>query len=197
MPGGPIERLVRAGRRVLALDLRGQGETAPAETPKRPGYFGVDVREAFLGLHLDRPLLGQRVSDLLAVLERVAGKDPVEAVGAGKGGPVVLHAAALDRRIAEVRLERSLLSWTAVAETPLGHDQLTQVVPGALALYDLPELAATLAPRPLTIRAAVDPLGRPITRETLRQSHAAVTTAYERAGASARLKLEAGDAAKE
>src|SRR5262249_7253251 len=68
--GGSIERLVLAGRRVLAVDLRGWGETAPAALPKRPGYFGVDVREAFLGLHLDRPLLGQRVRDLLAVLEQ-------------------------------------------------------------------------------------------------------------------------------
>ncbi len=182
---------------MLALDLRGLGETAPAETSKRPGYFGVDFREAYLALHLDRPLLGQRVSDLLAVRERVAGKNEVEAVGAGKGGPIVLHAAALDRRIAGVRLERSLLSWTAVCETPRGRDQLTGVVPGALALYDLPDLAALLAPRPLTIRTAVDPLGKPVRPETLRQSHAAVTTAYERAGAGGRLKLEAGEGAKE
>jgi cephalosporin-C deacetylase-like acetyl esterase len=195
-PGGAIERRVRAGQRVLAVDLRGLGETAPAETPKQPGYFGVDVREAFLALHLDRPLLGQRVQDLLAVLGKVAGAGEVEAVGIGKGGPVVLHAAALEGRIARVRLERLLTSWTAVAETPLGRDQLTQVVPGALALYDLPELAATLAPRPLTIHAAVGPLGRVVSREALEQVYAATRTGYERAKASEKLKLEAGEEAK-
>src|SRR5262249_43096851 len=58
-PGGPMEKLVRAGHRVLSLDLRGTGETAPGVPPKgRPGFFGVDAKEAFLGLHLLRPLLG-------------------------------------------------------------------------------------------------------------------------------------------
>jgi cephalosporin-C deacetylase-like acetyl esterase len=194
--GGPIERRVKAGQRVLAVDLRGLGETAPAPTSKRPGYFGEDVREAFLALHIDRPLLGQRVGDLLAVLGKVAGDSEVEGVGIGKGGPVVLHAAALDRRIAKIRLERSLTSWTAVAETPLGRDQLTQVVPGALALYDLPDLAAGLAPRPLTIHAATDPTRRAVPKEAVEEVYAPVTRAYESAKASEKLTIEAGEETK-
>ena len=190
---GRIERLVAAGRRVLAVDLRGLGETAPALAPKQPGYFGVDFREAYLALHLDRPLLGQRVHDLLAVLGE---EKEVEAIGVGKGGPVVLHAAALDRRIARVRLEQSPISWTAVAEAPLARDQLSQVVPGALTLYDLPELAAGLAPRPLTIHKAIDPLGRPLSKETGEQAYAAVRAAYERANAGEKLKLEGVEEAK-
>jgi hypothetical protein len=156
----------------------------------------VDFRETYLALHLDRPLLGQRVHDLLAVLGKFAGQAEVEAVGVGKGGPVVLHAAALDRRIARVRLERSLLSWTAVAETPLGRDQLSQVVPAALTLYDLPDLAVMLAPRPLTIHSPVDPLGRPVSKEALDKAHAAVKSAYEQAKAIEKLRLEVGDEAK-
>src|SRR5262249_18108291 len=65
--GGARDRLARAGRRVLALDRRGFGETAPA-APQKPPPFGVDYREAFMALHLGRPLLGQRVADLLAVV---------------------------------------------------------------------------------------------------------------------------------
>jgi hypothetical protein len=190
--GGSIERLVQGGRRVMAVDLRGLGETAPAVPVRRPSYFGGDFREAFLGLHLDRPLLGQRVRDLLAVLGKVVGEGDVEAMGVGKGGLVVLHAAALDRRIGRVRLERSLTSWTAVVETPQGRDQLTSVVPAALALYDLPELAATLAPRPLTIRSAVDPMGQSVSAAVLESVYAAVKSAYESARAMKELSLEAG-----
>ena len=39
-------------------------------------------------------------------------------------------------------------------------NQLTNVVPGALKVYDLPDLAAAIAPRPLTIEGAVDPANR-------------------------------------
>src|SRR5262249_1651354 len=86
-PGGRIEKRVLGGRRVLAPDLRGTGETAPAEKATgAAALFGADVREAFLALHLDRPLLGQRVHDLLAVLgkEAEAGGDGVEVVGVGQ-----------------------------------------------------------------------------------------------------------------
>ena len=64
-----------------------------------------------------------------------------------------------DPRIEKVTLERSLVSWSAVVRTPISYNQLTNVVPGALAVYDLPDLAARLAPRRLTIRDTLDPAG--------------------------------------
>src|SRR5262249_2932609 len=155
--GGRIEQLVKAGRRVLALDVRGMGETAPGTAAKGgPNLFGVDYTEAFLALHLNRPLLGQRVQDVLAVLGQLADeeRDGVRLIGTGTAGPVALHAAVLDSRIKELTLVQSLLSWSAVARASQSHNQLSSVVPGALRSYDLPNLAAALAPRPLTIRSA-------------------------------------------
>jgi cephalosporin-C deacetylase-like acetyl esterase len=193
-PGGPIEQLVKTGQSVLALDLRGLGETAPGTAPANgPGYFGTDFKEAYLGLHLNRPLLGQRAHDLLAVVAAMAGDAPrgIHAVGVGSAGPVVLHAAALEPRIERVTLERSVVSWSAVVRSPLSYNQLTNVVPGALAAYDLPELAAALAPRPLTIRAAVDPVGRPVSQTVLEEAYAVCRKAYSSTDA-ARLRLQAG-----
>src|SRR5207248_3184109 len=131
----------------------------------RPNYFGVDDKEAFLSLHLGRPLLGQRVVDVLAVVERLAREEDfpgVELVAVGSAGPVGLHAAALDGRIKRLTLERSPASWAAVVRTPLSINQLANAVPGVLAFYDLPDLAALLAPRPLAVRAAADPAGKPL-----------------------------------
>jgi cephalosporin-C deacetylase-like acetyl esterase len=183
--GGRIEQMVQAGQRVLALDLRGLGETAPGTAPMgRPNLFGVDSTEAFLALHLNRPLLGQRVQDVLAVLGALADEDSqgVHLVGIGSAGPVALHAAVLDARFKEVILEQSLLSWSAVVHMPLSHNQLASVVPGALQNYDLPDLAAALAPRPLTIRTAVDPVGKPITKATLERAYTVAVIAYRKQG---------------
>ncbi len=162
---GPISQLVKQGRSVLALDVRGWGETAPGkQNADRPGAFGVDSKEFFLSLHLNRPLLGQRVSDVLAVIGAVTteGQTAVELMGIGAAGPIVLHAAALDPRVSAVMTQRSIASWTSVAQTPLTVNQLCNAVPNVLAHYDLPDLVAAIRPRTCNLVAPVDPAGRAI-----------------------------------
>jgi cephalosporin-C deacetylase-like acetyl esterase/pimeloyl-ACP methyl ester carboxylesterase len=188
--GGPIEELVRAGRRVLAVDLRGWGETTPAQA-RSESPLGRDSFEAMVALHLNRPLLGQRVFDLLAILDQCASQQSqgFELIGAGNGGLVVLHAAALCP-VKGVRIERSVPSWTSVASTPLTNDQFTSVVPGVLRAYDLPELARLIAPTPLTIVQPVDPQGEPLPRTEARDAWKAAQDAYQAAKAADRFLLE-------
>ncbi len=165
-PNGPVEGLLAKGERVLVADLRGMGETSPEAG--RSGPLGVGVQEAFLSLHLGRPLLGQRVGDLLSVLAAINLNDEapggISLLGHGTAGPIALHAAVLDPKIKALTLDGSITSWSEVVRTPLTKDQLTNVVPGALASYDLPDLAAAFAPRPLDIRSPVGPAGRPSTQ---------------------------------
>jgi hypothetical protein len=123
----------------------------------------------------------------------VAGENPagIQLVGTGGAGPIALHAAALEPRIRQVTLEQSLLSWTTVVQTPITTNQLTNVVPGVLAVYDLPELAALVAPRALTVRAAVDPNGKAVSQAQLAASYGPCRTAYEKQKAEKQLRLEA------
>lgn len=183
--GGPLEKLVKAGHPVVALDLRGTGEQAPEG--KSP--FGADWKEAFLGFHLNRPLLGQRVRDVLSANEGMGGACTLVASGAAV--PVALHAAALDPRIQELTLEGGILSWASVVKMPVTKDQLANIVPGALAVYDLPDLAASLAPRKLTLKAPVDPAGKPLSQAELEAAYASVRAAYKAAGAEQNLVLQA------
>ena len=136
---GELEQLVKAGRTVLAIDLRGVGELSP----QGKGWgetFGPDVREAFLGMHINRPLLGQRVFDLLAVVKGLGAAQPVEVIATGCLGPVAQHAALFEAAIQKVTVRDSVESWTAVASTPLSRRQLVNVVPGVLRVYDLGDL---------------------------------------------------------
>jgi len=141
-PGGAVQRLVADGHVVLSIDCRGFGETRP-EKPK--GYWHAEYPIAFLGLHLGRPLLGQQVEDALAAVSVLAERpetnaDALTVVGIERGGPVALHAAALDARVVGVTLHQSIKSWTDVVHNPKALDQLLQIVPNALAHYDLPNL---------------------------------------------------------
>ncbi|HZW32512.1 MAG TPA: prolyl oligopeptidase family serine peptidase, partial [Isosphaeraceae bacterium] len=126
-----IDALMRPAARVVLVHPRGMGETDPAAGQERRGSpFGHDVKEAFLAIHLARPLLGQRVVDVLTVLEGLksesGGAAGFQLVGIGAAGPVVLHAAVLDEKglIQDVALERSLISWSDVVARGISRGQL-------------------------------------------------------------------------
>lgn len=194
-PGGPIEKLVRSGQAVALVEPRGTGELRPTP-PGRSGYghgpFGSDEREVFLSLHLARPLLGQRVFDVLQALEAVAleAGPRIRLIGVGGGGPIALHAAVLCDAVTEVELVGSILSWTDVVTTPVTREQLSIVVPGVLAAYDLPDLAAALAPKALTVRSPTDPAGQLIVKERVPEAYAEVSKAYRERGATDALRFE-------
>jgi dienelactone hydrolase/pimeloyl-ACP methyl ester carboxylesterase len=195
-PDDPVVPHLKAGRRVLAADLRGLGETGPATSPGSTAANGDDVRDAFLALHLGRPLLGQRVGDVSAILDALGDRLPregVHVVAFGHTGPIALHAAALDRRITQVTVEGAPASWDDLARRPVTRYPLAEIVPNALTVYDLPDLAAAIAPRPLTIRAPLDPDGRPLASDRLEAVYATVVAAYRDLGASGALVIQPGD----
>ncbi|HEX7900710.1 MAG TPA: acetylxylan esterase [Planctomycetota bacterium] len=149
---------------VTAVDLRGMGETEPV-APHRglANFVKADWKEAYLALNLGRPLLGQRVRDILAVAAAMdVDGQGLHLVGVGSAAPVALHAALLDPRVRKLTLEGMVISWTAVASTAITRNQLANVVPGALAAYDLPDLVAAFAPRPLVLRGSTDPEGNAV-----------------------------------
>jgi hypothetical protein len=148
---GEIDRLVASGKAVLAVDVRGYGET------RDTGSYHKDIndeeRTSMLALYLGKPLLGQRVADVktcLDFLERRPDIDAshVELVAVGRAGPVGLHAAYFDPRIRKLVLKDSIRSWIDdVVAQPLAPHLLAQVVPGALKYYDLTDLEAALGDR--------------------------------------------------
>lgn len=182
-PGSLIDRQIEVGNEVLAIDVRGFGETAPAPLPAKPGYFGVDFRNSYLALHLNRPLLGQRVYDVLSVMAYLQGEQTTFARsvylwGIHAGGPVALHAGVLDARFKGVVTNHSILSWADVVRSPITLNQLTNVVPGALRYYDLPDLAALMAPRYMTVQEPVSPTLERVNQAALEEAYARAAKVY-------------------
>ncbi len=64
------------------------------------------------------------------------------------------------------------MSWSNVVEKGMSRNQLSGVLPAVLASYDLPDLAAALAPRPLAIVDAVDSEGVKLPVDKVREIYA-------------------------
>ena len=165
-PDGPIEKLVRAGKLVLTVDLRGTGETqnmAKRYSSLRQ-QFGSEWQDVFMAYLLGRSYVGMRAEDILvcASFLRAQKVDKLDLIAVGNVGVPGLHAAAVERDLFDsVKLVRSLTSWSNLIESGMSYNQLVNTVHGALTCYDLPDLAATLRDK-LTVEEPLDAMGEPI-----------------------------------
>jgi dienelactone hydrolase len=170
--GGPIERLVQSGQTVLAVDIRGTGETQQSGQKGFGPALGLDWQDVFAAYLLGRSYVGMRAEDILVCARYAAqsasagegsGAKPggVHLVAVGNVGVPALHAAALEPGLFQsVKLGGTLVSWSNVIHSRLTNNQLVNTVHGALRVYDLPDLAATLGGK-LTIEQPVDAQGKP------------------------------------
>ncbi|MEN6497282.1 MAG: acetylxylan esterase [Thermoguttaceae bacterium] len=158
-PGGPIERLVKQGQLVLAVDLRGLGETqGDGKNYGISNYLGQEWNDATLADMLATSYVAMRAEDTLGCIRFLAGSlanvppRKVHLIAVGSVVPSALHAAALEPALfASVTLRGGLTSWSEVVRSPLVPHPLANIVHGALRVYDLPDLAAALPKEKLTV----------------------------------------------
>jgi len=184
---GEIEELARGGAVVLAIDLRGRGETR--EEPDRVwdpfGHFETAMEALLVG----KTMVGLRAQDVVRAVDTLAARrdvamESLSAFGKGDAAVVLLHAAALDDRIKSVTLEEMLVSYESVVVWKIHQRVFESVVPSALANYDLPDLAVSLAPRRLQIINAVNPRGQRMEIQQVKREYEAAQKAFAVAGAS-------------
>jgi hypothetical protein len=161
--GGPIEQLAKQGHVVLAVDLRGVGET---ENLKRRygGVFTATAGEYFLTYLLGKSLVGMWTEDVLscgrflAQFESAGAPRKVHLVATGHVGIPALHAAALEPQLfATTKLRGTLASWAEIVPTPKAGPHLITTVHGALKHYDLPDLVKSCGPERVTIEEPLHP----------------------------------------
>jgi cephalosporin-C deacetylase-like acetyl esterase len=190
---GLYERLARKGNLIVAVDVRGVGETKPPHT--QPGerrtefthLFDVETAMTYDAWYMGQSLFGMRVADVVRSVDYTlsrpdVAKDGLRVAGQGAGALWVLYAAALDPRIADVTAERGLASYRLLAET----DRYTQnagiFVRDVLKHFDLPHVAAAIAPRPLALVDPVDAMKRSLDAAAVSRFYGVTMAAYPKGG---------------
>jgi cephalosporin-C deacetylase-like acetyl esterase len=166
-----VRPLLDSGRALLAVDLRGRGETLGHMEPAWDTNFRLVANQVEFG----QPLPGRRGFDLLRAVDYVRTRreltsEGLAVVGLGDDGLSALLAAAADARIQSVVVSgyfHSFISqmrpmqsqgdgqgqgWNdaqlkGILKTPDYEIDLGSVIPSALLTVDVPDLVALVAPR--------------------------------------------------
>lgn len=161
---GVLDEMVRRGYLVIAADVRGIGQTSVRRMSSLScGEFGqlfdAETEMAYASWWMNESLMGMRVWDVMrcvdyATQRKDADHQHLHVIGKGRAGLWCLHAAALDERIQSLMCVDSLLSYRSLTQVDrylYGGDVF---VPEILQHLDLPQVAAAVSPRPLTL---IDP----------------------------------------
>ncbi|HAM73559.1 MAG TPA: hypothetical protein DCM86_18155 [Verrucomicrobiales bacterium] len=178
---GLVQPLRAAGYAILAVDLRGRGETLGRYGPGYDTNFRLVANQVLAG----DPLAGRRAFDLARTLDYLAsrpdvGSNRVTLVGLGADALPAVLAAATDPRVHRLVIARYLHSFLSQmrARTSPPRERLGEawndpqlqggvrtpeydvdfgaVIPSVLAVADLPELLTLVAPRPVLFCDARD-----------------------------------------
>jgi hypothetical protein len=196
--------LLKRGVAVCLVDVRGSGELRPGDRGRQSSATGLSSTEQMLG----QTMLGGCVEDVSALLLHLAesGKvdgsrvalwgesfAPANKADADLGvpreldqpsqaepmGPLVALLAGLSPdRVKAVVARGGLVSYRSLLDSPFLHLPHDAVVPGALTVSDLSDVAAALAPKALRIEGAVDGLNRRVSADTLSKEYAAAQKCY-------------------
>jgi cephalosporin-C deacetylase-like acetyl esterase len=165
--GGEFDRLATSGSIVFAPEL--PPETKDREAPKSEllgPFYLPSLRAQLVG----KTLVGFRIDDAIRCMDWLSSRPDVDpskitARGSGAMGIVLLNAAALDTRIREVAVDKTLISYRSAVESAMTRNLAQSVIPGVLRHYDLDDLLVAIAPRPVSIISPIDGEGNPVASE--------------------------------
>jgi len=166
-----LPKLAAAGIAACAADVRGIGDLAPQFSSGAAGYAREHQSEenyAWASLILGRSLLGQRTKDIMSLADALTQAYPQARLAVAARDRLTvpaLCAAALEPRISKLYLVRHLASWRSLAEPETYSQPFASFVPGVLRHTDLPQIARSIAPRPVIVAGAVDASGQLLSRE--------------------------------
>jgi pimeloyl-ACP methyl ester carboxylesterase len=200
MEFGRLEKLARTGHLVIAIDVRGVGDTKPPHSPNsssRDDYrhlFDVETAISYLAWYMDSSLFGMRVQDVLQTVNYAlqrpdVAKETLRVHGIGMTALCALYAGALDDRIHSTICERGLLSYSTLAHSDRYLHGANIFVRDILKYFDLPHVAGAIADRELMLINPVDAMKKRAPSDEIRRAYEWTTAAYAAVGRSERFRI--------
>ena len=171
---------VAKGWAALAMEQRAMGECGS----KPDGHPNCN-HPALQAILLGRTLIGERCHDVSCVIDAVEAHFPmidmdrISMMGNSGGGTTTIYATALDTRIKAAMPSCALCGYYASIGAMQHCD--CNYIPGIMNHFDMGDLAAMIAPRPLTVVNGVTDASFPI--ESAKEQVAIARRVYEALGA--------------
>ena len=149
--GNLYHQLALRGVAVCAMDVRGIGDLRP-ELGRGPANYAqshsTEDYWAWASLMLGQPLIGQRVTDILAMCAALRAKGfAVELAAAGRLIPPALLAAVMEPAIEGVVISSRVPSYREIAAAEQYNEPMAHWIPNVLSFSDLPDAARSLGAR--------------------------------------------------
>jgi cephalosporin-C deacetylase-like acetyl esterase len=196
---GVLDTLAREGNLVVAVDVRGIGETRPLHPASSCNEFGqlfdLETAMTYMTWFMDQSLLGMRVQDVVRSVDYVTSRQDADAknlhvIGKGMGGLWCLYAAALDPRIRGLISVQSLLSYRSLTQVDRYLYGADVFVPDVLLYFDLPQVAAAMVGRPLTLIQPKDAMKNTVEANAAEEAYKSSRAIYEAAGLGKLFRIE-------
>ena len=193
-------QLARAGYDVLAVDVRGTGETDPRVRPFLAPVTQYDPQQyrfdtcAVSAAQLNTTMLAMRAFDIVRTLDYLQSSGDwsgrkVVLLGEGLGGVWTLAAAALDPRPAAVVCVGMVPSYKLIVDAQYYAVRDYYWLAGALRDFDLPDLIALSVPRPITLINPLDAMLEPLAPQRSQEVCRWPAQVYRVANAAGELRL--------
>jgi len=199
---GLLETFARQGNLTVAVDVRGVGETRPdhlgeVHAGKFPQLDDIETVMTYWTWEMNESLFGMRVGDVIRSLDYALSRADVDGsgvrlIGKGMGALWSLYAAALDQRITSVVCEGGLLSYHSLTEADRYSQGADIFIPGVLNHFDLPQVAAAVADRHLSLLKPVDAMNALVEESHARKSYRWTQEAYANLGVPDRFRILGG-----
>ncbi len=170
--------LAKNGFPVLALDVRGTGETSPTSpigytqfTGYNPTLWRHDL-PAFQSAGFGQTTLGMRTFDIIKGIDFIKSRNDLSkrkiiVIGEGLGGLWALMAAGFDNRIDGVVTVGTLPSYKLILRSKFYNVWGYFFVPGALKDFDIPDLSRLVTPKPQLWIDPVNAMGKKADTQTI------------------------------
>lgn len=196
-PGGKIaeagvneemEWFVKQGYVVLAPDLIGTGEIGPGRFRGDAYIQGISLNIWFLSILNGRSIVGIQAGDVIRLVDVLRNNphvstDRIDAMARGESGAALLHAGLFESAFRKIALVDPLLSYRSLVENEYYRTSYIFTAPAnVLPHYDLPDIMAGLAPRPLLLVNLVDQNGHAVNQQLIDSELGVVKRAYRDQG---------------